>query len=296
MKSSKKYLPTLSLLFGAICWGIIWYPYRLLEMQGIVGMASSLYTYSIAAIFGSLLFVRSWKGLFKSPSSSFLLGVAAGWTNLSYVLAVINGEVMRVMFLFYLSPLWTLLLAHYWLKEPFSKRGVMTIVISLIGAFIMLSGLFNGHNIILPVPQSQSEWLALSAGIGFSFSNVITRRSIHLSLMEKSMAVWFGVAIMAFILMTTLHLTIPSPLMFKLNDLLLIGVISSVLIAVTVFVQYGVTRLSATRASVIFLFELVVASIASYYLAGERMQTHEWIGGAFIIAAALFASLDEQAI
>ena len=54
--------------------------------------------------------------------------------------------------------------------------------------------------------------------------------------------------------------------------------------------QYGNTHIPATRASVLFLFELVVAAIASYYLANEVMELHEWIGGSLIIAAALYSS------
>ncbi|WP_438362171.1 hypothetical protein [Methyloversatilis discipulorum] len=39
----------------------------------------------------------------------------------------------------------------------------------------------------------------------------------------------------------------------------------------------------------LFLFELVVAAISSWWLAGEVMGLKEWIGGAMIIAASLFS-------
>jgi drug/metabolite transporter (DMT)-like permease len=48
--------------------------------------------------------------------------------------------------------------------------------------------------------------------------------------------------------------------------------------------------LPATRASVVFLFELVVAAIASYYLANESMALNEWLGGCLIVLAALCAA------
>jgi drug/metabolite transporter (DMT)-like permease len=60
----------------------------------------------------------------NQPKSIIWLSIIAGWTNLSYVLAIIDGEVMRVMLLFYLSPLWTLVMAYFWLKEPTNKRGL----------------------------------------------------------------------------------------------------------------------------------------------------------------------------
>ncbi len=59
----------------------------------------------------------------------------------------------------------------------------------------------------------------------------------------------------------------------------------------TLLVQYGVTHVAAARAAVIFLFELVVAAIAAYFLAGESMTWNEWLGGVLIIFSAIFASM-----
>ncbi len=299
-KSSKQnYLAIFGLLFGAMCWGIIWYPYRLMADAGVSGVASSFYTYSIALILGAILFAKNWRGVLYLPKSVIWLSVIAGWTNLSYVLAVIDGEVMRVMLLFYLSPLWTLILAHYWLKESISKSGFVSIAIAMLGAYIMLADPFNGNSSYLPLPQNKSEWLALSAGIGFSLTNVITRKSVHLSLAAKSMLVWVGVASMSILLMPFLgemssasHF--PSLSFFTMNNWLVMSLIAILLMAATLFVQYGVTKIAAARASVLFLFELIVAAVASYYLANEAMTPNEWIGGSFIIAAGLVAAFNHK--
>ena len=292
-KSIKQnYLALFGLLFGAVSWGVIWYPYRLLAEAGVSGVVSSFYTYGIAIILGALLFAKNWRGVFDLPKSVIWLGIAAGWTNLSYVLAVIDGEVMRVMLLFYLSPLWTLILAHFWLKETISKTGFISIGISMLGAYIMLADPFSGNSSFLPLPQNKSEWLALTAGIGFSLTNVITRKSIHLSLAAKSMLVWVGVVSMALLVMPIFGSKFLAPSHFALNNWFLMGLTALLLMAATIFVQYGVTQIAAARASVLFLFELIVAAIASYYLANEAMMINEWIGGSFIIAAGLMAAFN----
>jgi drug/metabolite transporter (DMT)-like permease len=297
MASSKNYLAVFGLLFGAVCWGVIWYPYRLMQEAGISGVASSFYTYSIAVVIGALLFMRDWRGVFKQPKIVILLALTAGWTNLSYVLAVIDGEVMRVMLLFYLSPLWTLILAHFWLKERIERHGVITIAISLLGAFIMLTNVFDGKGYWLPIPQNKAEWLALSAGVGFALSNVISRKSSHLNLVTKSMSILLGVVVVAIMLMPLQTTPFPMPVVFSLVSWGVMFLIAIILIVVTLFVQYGVTKIPATRASVIFLFELVVAAITSYYLANEAMEAHEWIGGFLIVAAAIYAAWsDDKAI
>lgn len=276
------------LLFGAACWGIIWYPYRIMAEAGVSGVASSFYTYTIAILIATLAFWRYRSEMLGLPKRALWLCVVAGWTNLSYVLAVIDGEVMRVMLLFYLSPLWTLILAHFWLKETIHRLGLLAIVVSLLGACIMLMDL-SGNK--WPLPQNQAEWLALSSGIGFSMTNVMTRHASYLSISAKSMLVWLGVAGMSLLLLLIMKMDFPAPDFFDLYQWGIMTLIAALLILATIFVQYGVTKITAVRASVLFLFELVVAAVASYCLANEAMTWNEWVGGGLIIMAAVISAM-----
>jgi drug/metabolite transporter (DMT)-like permease len=290
-QTSKPYLAVLGLLVGAVCWGIIWYPYRLLAEAGIPGAASSFYTYCIATVLASIYCVKHWRSVFTLSPSIIVLAAVAGWTNLAYVLAVIDGEVMRVMLLFYLSPLWTLILAHFWLKEKTQLTGYIAIGISLLGAFIML---YEPSVSSLPLPKNPSEWLALSSGIGFSLTNVITRRSTHLTVRAKSFAVWLGVLVISLVYILLTNSAFPPPQSFSGAQWGAMLAATLLLVLATLVVQYGVTKMAATKASVIFVFELVVAAIASYFLAHETMSTNEWIGGGLIMAAAIFAAFNHN--
>jgi drug/metabolite transporter (DMT)-like permease len=288
---NKNSFAVFGLLFGALCWGIIWYPYRIMSDAGVSGVVSSFYTYSIAVVLAAIYFSKHWRGVFQLPLSIILLSLVAGWTNLSYVLAIIDGEVMRVMLLFYLSPLWTLILAHFWLKEETHLAGMIAIVTSLLGAYIMLyDPLVSGF----PVPRNTAEWLGLSSGFGFALTNVITRKSVHLSLRAKSFAIWIGVIVVCLITMPLMQISLSSPLMLTPANWLVMVLIAVLLIAATIFVQYGVTLIKATRASVLFLFELVVAAIAAYFLTDETMNMYEWIGGALIVVASVFAAFNHK--
>ncbi len=286
-------LAIFGLLFGASCWGIIWYPYRLLDNAGISGIASSLYTHLIAVTIGGLIFARHWRYMFKLPKSIIWISLAAGWTNLSYVLAVIDGDVMRVMLLFYLAPVWTLILAHFWLHEKTNKTGYIAIAVSLLGAYIMLANPLSG-TLALPWPQSQADWLALSAGIGFAMTNVMTRKADYLSVAAKSFAVWIGVIMVALMMLPVMHAHLPAPQLFSVSQWVMMLMTALLIMAATLFVQYGVSKITATRASVLFLFELVIAAVAVYYLTNEVMTNSEWLGGSLIIAAAVFAALNHH--
>ena len=278
------------LLFGAICWGVIWYPYRIMQEAGVSGVVSSLYTYVIALLIAALIFHKHWRDTFKQPKSIVWLALVAGWTNLSYVLAIIDGEVMRVMLLFYLSPLWTLILAHFWLKERTNWQGVVIIVLSLIGAFTMF-----WQTDALPLPNNNAEWLALSSGMGFALTNVITRHSTQLSIPAKSIAVWVGVALISLLFMKIQGQSFPESSVMHLTQWGLMVLIALLLMAATFLVQFGITHVPVTKASVLFMFELVVAAVASYYLTDETLSLREWLGGSLIVMAALYAAITHKA-
>ena len=285
--TGQKYFATTALIYGAISWGLIWYPYRLLSESGFSGVQSSFLGYCLALLIGGLLFWRRYARIAQIPASAYWLSLVAGWTNLAYVLAVIDGEVMRVMLLFYLSPLWTLLLARIWLHEPWKRPQLFAIVLSLAGAYLMLTnGRWNW-----PIPQSAADWLALSAGIGFSVMNVITRFSTHLTIAAKGMLVWLGVFALSLALLIWQHgfSGLAWVTHVTVNAFGLLLVIAFMLTSATLLVQYGVTKIPAIQASVLFMFELIVAAVAAYFLAHETISAIEMLGGLCIVAAGLLS-------
>ena len=103
-------ISTISVLSGAIVWGLVWYPYRVLQSSGMSGAMETLLTYLLAMLFGSFLLKRVWRERPHFGGWAVLLILSSGWANFGYVLAMLHGEVMRVLLLFYLSPVWTILL------------------------------------------------------------------------------------------------------------------------------------------------------------------------------------------
>jgi drug/metabolite transporter (DMT)-like permease len=273
------------LLFGATMWGIIWYPYRLLMQQGVTGVVSSLFSYAIPFVLFGWLHRRD--VIAARPQWAVLLGIglAAGWTNMSYVLAVLEGEILRVLLLFYLAPLWTVLLARLLLNEKLNRWGYAVMACSITGAMIMLWPPQGGF----PLPANNAEWLGFSAGVSFAMSNVLTRKAEGASLGAKSVAVWAGVTLVS---MTALSIQ-ANPWDFVAGSTaltwgILVGV--GLMIAVMTYaVQYGLSHAPANQAIIIFLFELVVAAVSSYLLANEALNETEWIGAALIIAGSLFS-------
>ena len=281
----KSWLPIFSLLFGAFVWGIIWYPYRLMANAGVSGIYSSFYVFILTIAIALPYFFITKKKVPIWSKDFWLLAFVAGYTNISYVLAVIDGEVVRVMLLFYLSPVWTIFLAHFMLNEDTQKRHYIAVFISLIGAFIMFWE--PGYLIHL---DSKSDWLALSSGLGFAITNVMTRKHAHMTVNQKALAIWLGVIVVAMICIMFDKNAMPTLDFFRPVDAAIMMVIALSLFLSTLLVQFGVTQIKAVEASSFFLFEIVVAAISSYFLVGESIALKEWLGGILIIAGVILSA------
>lgn len=279
----------LGLLSGAVTWGLVWYPFRLLEEAGVGGPAASAAVFAFALVLG-LPFARRGLAEIRTAGLSMLgIGLSAGWTNLAYVLGVIHGEVVRVLLLFYLAPLWTVGLARWLLGERLRAAGWGVILLSIAGAATMLWSPQLGF----PWPKGAGEWLGLSAGLAFSVSNVLSRRAQSLSVAAKGLAVWSGVTTVA--ALVTVAGGDGGELAAALTrDLPIVATLGALLAAVTVAMQYGLSRVPANQAIVILLFELVVAAVSSALLVDEPLGPREWLGGAMIVAASLLSGHMEK--
>lgn len=286
---SRSHLAVLALLGGATFWGIIWYPYRLLNAEGVGGAASTALTYVLGVAVGSLIFWRHWREARLAPAALALLGLSAGISNVCYIVGVTEGQVMRITLLFYLAPVWTVPLAFLVLGERLTLRGYVVIALAIVGAVVMLWRPELGA----PMPANRAEWLGLMAGVMFALSNVIVRKLDHVGPIAKSLAIWAGVAAAGVLAALAMGQATLPPLSAQAWWIVVVIVVG--LILMSLCLQYGLSYTPATQAAVILLFELVVAGIATYLLTGERLRAQDWWGGGMIIAAGLFAAFQPPA-
>ncbi len=294
-----KTVAIVSLLSGAVVWGLAWYPYRVFEQAGLQGLQATILTYLVALLLGTVTLRQHVVAMWREGSFTWrlvLIGLAAGGCNLGYVLATLQGEVMRVLLLFYLAPLWTVFWSYWLLGERLNRSGFTVVALSVTGAVTMLWHPELGA----PWPTTGAEWLGLVAGFLFAFSNVMVRQVSQLPVQVKSLAVYLGVVVLGFLCLLVLPSVDASSkdawsgAMQSWHWLMLV-LVGVVLMVVNLVVQHGLSHTPANQAIVIFLFELVVAALSSWLLASEVMELREWVGGAMIIAASLFSgALDEH--
>jgi len=277
--------PVFSLLFSATLWGVIWYPLRLLEAAGLSGLWTTLASYGAALLLGLLAVITRRGELRQQPLALLVLALSAGWCNVAFILAVLEGTVVRVLLLFYLSPIWAVLLAWLFLGERLSRQATGVFALAIIGALVMLWDPVIG----LPWPSAPGDWLAVSSGFAFALSNVMTRQLQQVSVQIKTFTSWTGVMVIA-MTMLLLSGTVALP---EVN--LSVWLAAAALgwfgiIIMTLAVQYGVTHMPVHRSAVILLFELIAGALSSSLLTDEVVRPLEWLGGALIIAAAYWAA------
>lgn len=283
-------LPIVGLLIAATSWGVIWYPYRFMETAGLPVPIATFFSYLAAVLFAVFVLRHTWREFPMYPVSLLLIGLTAGIANVAYLVAIMEAEVVRVVLLFYLAPLWTVPLARILLRERISGRGMVTIAVAMTGAVVMLWRPELG----MPLPRNIHEWLGMLGGFFFALCNVLVRRENRATPEAKSVSGAIGVAVVA---LPVALFVVGQPASSWGPALVqywwLLAVIGVVLIASSVGMQHGLTQLSANRAAVILLFELIVAAIAAHYLAGEVSRLQEWVGGCILAAAGLVAAFGE---
>jgi len=207
------------------------------------------------------------------------MAIATGWTNIAFILAVLDGNVVRVLLLFYLSPLWATLLGVIFLGEHLSRRALGILAIAMVGAVIMLWH----ESLGFPAPKDTADWLALSAGIAFAITNVLIHKLNHASVMVKTATGWLGVLFLAFILIifTEQKLAVSTEV---IAGAWILGAVAMTMMNIAVV--YGVTNMPVHRSAIILLFEIVVGAVSSILLTNEVIELREWIGGLLVMLAA----------
>ncbi len=282
------YFPASACIVAAILWGLFWYPLRILEEMGIPGLWSALLIYCSAMVFMFPAFWQKRHGLQQYKVEYFLIALFAGWTNLAFILAMLEGEVVRVLLLFYLSPIWAILLAIIILRERLTFTGFIALILAMTGAVLMLwrsDSHFLSHLNIADI-------YAITSGMAFALTNIVVRKMGSVPFTLKMGTAWLGV-----IALIVCGLLISQPELPRITATsgtiaFLIGF--PMMFIMTWSAQYGVTYLPIQRSSVIFLLEIVVGAVSAAFWTDEIVRNIEYVGGVLIVSAGLISIIKEK--
>ena len=299
-------VPVFALLVNAFVWGASWWPFRYLQTLGLHPLWATALVYVAAAFAVSVWRPASLRQL-VSRRSLWLIALASGLTNATFNWAVGIGDVVRVVLLFYLMPLWALLLARVLLKEPLTPFGFLRVALALGGAALVLShggvpdteaaeaspGVAGNSSALWPLVLPDA--LALVGGFAFALNNVMLRREAAQPEEGRALAMFVGGALVAGVTVVPLSLAAaiswPSaPAAWALPA----GGLALAFIAANLCLQLGAARLSASTTAMVMPSEVLFAALTWSWWGGATLHWSVLAGGAAILGATFASVLDRS--
>ena len=289
MRRTLLWLPVAALMVNAFTWGVSWWPLRQLQDAGLHPLWATVLIYALAVALIVALRPAAVAHLLKTPVL-WVLVLAAGTTNATFNWAVTIGDVVRVVLLFYLMPLWAVLLARLLLHEPLTGAALFRVALALAGAATVLWPAEGG----LPLPRTLAEWLSVLGGFSFALNNVMLRREAHQPEAARALAMFVGGAVVALVLAAALSATagskVPLPPPLALGWVLGALAMGAAFLVGNIALQYGAARLPANVTAVVMISEVLFASLSAVALGAGTMSLQLAVGGALIVGATLLSA------
>jgi drug/metabolite transporter (DMT)-like permease len=273
--------PVYILFFSSIGWGLTWLPVKYLNQSGIDGVELIFIAFSAASIvmLPQLLRQRSrWL-----QHTNFLLSIAlvGGIANIAFQASLIYGEVVRVMILFYLLPIWSVIGGRLFLKEEIDGKRIFTVVSCITGAFLILGGMA-----IFEQTPSWIDVMSVISGFAYAMNNLLFRATQQIPVASKVAAMFIGCAV----LLGGYLFLIPAEQFANqtVNNISLTILYGITWLSLVSFgSQWGVTQIEAGRASIIIVMELVAAVVSAALILGQVLSVVELLGIVLVISSVM---------
>lgn len=284
-------LAALSLLFNAFVWGLSWWPLRHLQQHGLHPLWATMLFFVLGAMVIGLWQPKAWRVVLQHRGL-LALAALAGLTNALFNWGVAVGDVVRVVLLFYLMPLWAALLARWMLHEPITPRSALRMVLALVGAALVLKPEGNGW----PQLTELADWLGLLGGMGFAFTNVLLRQQAAQPAAARAFAMFAGGVVIPGALGLALWQfgEIPAWPMLSAAWAWPALAMGALFILSNLALQYGAAKLPVQLTSVLMLTEVLFAALSSAWLGQATLPPSVLIGGGLILGASLLAAWGEH--
>jgi drug/metabolite transporter (DMT)-like permease len=270
-----------ALIASGALWGTTWIPIKHFSRAGLDGVSMTCLGYGVVGMV-SLPWVLADRRAWRSEQGLFAAAaLSGGIANVCFVTALAMGGVVRVVLLFYLSPVWALLGGWLLLNEVVSLRRILGVGAAVLGAGLVVGG---GGTLIRPL--SRADVLGLASGLFYAAQNVAFRAAERVPVASKTLSVFAGSAVVAGLVMVFGRTGMPELTTSLFTQLV---AFAGLWVGAAMWTtMYGVTYLEAGRAGVLLVFELVASLGSAVVIGHERPSPVEMVGATLIVGAAAF--------
>lgn len=278
-------LPTLVVAATGILWGFYWVPVRELSELGVSGAwgTAAIAFSGAVALFPWLVFKRQLSVVFRSdPSVLFFIALGGGAFAL-YSIGFLYGQVAIVVLLYFLTPVWSAMIAKFVLGWATPRLRVVAIVVGLIGLGVMLGG--DGT---VPYPEGLGEWMGFLAGLVWSVASTGIRTRSTLPPASAAFVFTVGACVTASLLAPFLA-PFDASLVTAIGPVLGVAFLTGVMwwaISVAALL-WSTMQLEPTRVGILLMSEVLVGAITAAIFAGETLSAPELLGGFLVLVAGI---------
>jgi len=278
---------SVAVVIGGAFWGILWLPLRGLAALGLTGAWAGFCTYLVMGLVMVPLVWRfggPWRGKWAMTVAG---GLFTGAAFSSYAIALNHTEVVRVLLLFYVTPIWSTLIGLVVLGERLTLTRLAALALALLGLLVIL-----GSSVGLPLPRNLGDWLALLAGLSWSIGSVFLFRADGGQVVQQ-----MGVFVAGSLVISGLVLVFgaPDPVDLMRVDVWMMVAVTAALALPAIFLTlWPANFLSPARLGVLLMSELVVGVASAAWLAGEPFGARELVGTGLIVLAGLVEVLGKR--
>jgi len=279
-------------LIGAL-WGLYWVPLRQLEGAAHAGPWLTLAALAVACL---LLAPLAWRrrAALRAASPRARASVMLGGASFAlYSDGLLYGQVAVVILLFYLTPIWSTLIARLWLRWPVSWWRYGAIGCGLVGIGLVLRGSHDG----LPLPHTLGDWLGLASGLLWAVASTGIHVHSRTGPAETNFLFCAGGALMASVLALGLG-TESLPALARVFRpeaaawTLLIGGLWWAL-SLTAF-MWATQALEPARVGILLMSEVIVGALSAALFAGEPFGALMAVGTTLVITAGVLETLPDR--
>lgn len=268
-------------------WGVLWVPMRHIEAMGLSGLWVVVLFHFLPALAMLPLIVRTAPSLRRDWGRAAVAGALMGAGFALYALGLVVASVTKTVILFYMTPIWSTVIAYFVLRERAGWGRWLAIAAALVGC-ALVTGVNRDELRFDP-----ADLLGLLSGLFWALGSVMIRRYDGLNFVHVSFLQYLTGGIMA--LLAALYLGDPLPQLNAFLQAIPPAFLASVVVFLpSVLLIFRIMQyVSPGLVGILMLSEALVAAVSAAFWLGETLSSTQWIGVGAILTTGVFIGFYE---